>query len=191
MMARMAGALAPMFLRPPHALNLIGEAGVVSVDQDSAGTWHKVHFAETLDDPSVVMSGMSAYNSEPFTIRVRNVSDDGFDFQIDEWDYLDGRHGVESIGWLAVENGVHTLADGRTVAAGSASVGSSKLSVDFGGPAFSDTPAVFAQVVSEKTKFALNDRIEGVKSNGFSVRTRTAGSQGRKDLERVARLGCR
>ena len=164
------GSAGPDVPSPPNAFDLIGEAGVVSVDQATAGTWHKVHFAETLDDPSIVMSGMSANNSDPFTIRVRNVSDDGFEFQIDEWDYLDGRHGLESIGWLAIESGVHNLADGRTVAAGSASVGGSKLSVDFGGLAFSDTPAVFAQVVSDKTKFALNDRIEGVKSNGFSVR---------------------
>ncbi len=155
---------------PPKALDLIGEAGVVAVDQDSAGNWHTVNFAESLDNPSVVMTAMSANSSEPFTIWVRNVSDDGFEFQIDEWDYQDGRHGFESIGWFAVESGVHTLADGRTMAAGSAAVGSSKGSVAFGDLSFPDTPAIFAQVVSDNTKFAVNDRIMDVNSSGFSVR---------------------
>jgi len=32
-------------------------------------------------------------DADPMTMRVRNVTDTGFEWQIDEWDYLDGVHG--------------------------------------------------------------------------------------------------
>jgi len=36
-------------------------------------------------------------------IRVRNVTPDRFEFQFDEWDYLDGVHGTETFSFLVME----------------------------------------------------------------------------------------
>ncbi len=55
---------------------------------------------------------------QPLTVRVRNVTATGFEFQLDEWQYLDGWHAGESIGYLVVEAGEHTLLDGTRVKAG-------------------------------------------------------------------------
>ncbi|SFC74014.1 DUF4082 domain-containing protein [Tropicimonas isoalkanivorans] len=149
---------------------LIGESGVVVASQSSANVWQTVTFSETLDNPSVVMSAMSQNGADPFTIRVRNVTDHGFEYQIDEWDYLDGKHMAETLAWVAIESGVHTLADGRTIAAGETTVGANRTSVDFGDVSFGKNAVVFGQVTDDGNAFAVNDRIERVGSNGFAVR---------------------
>ncbi|MGC9449587.1 cadherin-like domain-containing protein [Cereibacter johrii] len=162
-----AGSTAPQFLE--SANSVIGESGVVKVDQATADGWHSVRFAEALDSPSVVMSAMSG-GDEAFTVRVRNVTDKGFQYQIDEWDHQDGRHGVETLGWMAVESGVHQLADGRTIAAGSGSASGAAGRIDFGDHSFKKAPVVFAQVTGDRNAFAVNDRIEKVGAEGFGLR---------------------
>jgi hypothetical protein len=39
--------------------------------------------------------------------------------QISEYEYLDGAHGTETMSYLVVERGAHTLSDGSNVEAGS------------------------------------------------------------------------
>ncbi len=103
---------------PTPAQSVIGEAGVVTQSQKGSGQWHGVTFATALDDPSVVMGGLTGNGAQPYTVRVRNITDTGFEYQIDEWDYLDGNHTKESISWLAIESGSHVLSDGRVISAG-------------------------------------------------------------------------
>jgi parallel beta-helix repeat protein len=148
----------------------IGETGTVTVGQDSADQWHTVRFSEALDDPAVIMSGMTNNDGEPYTVRVRNVTDEGFEFQIDEWDYQDGVRGLETLSWMAVESGTHTLADGRTISAGSVRADERAKNVEFEDGIFDNGPIVLAQATGDRNEEAVNDRISGVSNDGFTLR---------------------
>lgn len=153
----------------PETIGVIGEAGVVVQDQSGAGQWHRVEFDTALDDPSVVMGGFSGNGSAPYTVQLRNVSSTGFEFQIDEWDYLDGSHEAESISWLAIEAGTHRLADGRVISAGDASVGDGFERIGFGDGMFDSAPVVLGQSVGTGNSMAVTDRIQSVSSTGFEA----------------------
>jgi len=146
----------------------IGEAGSVTFSQSNSSEWFSVTFGEALDDPAVVMGPISYNGNQPATMRVRNVTDTGFEFQLDEWDYLNGGHIEETVGWLAIEAGAHTLANGQVVQAGTTPVGNGAASIDFGS-AFGSAPVVLAQVASDNDPDAVTDRIDNVTSTGFDV----------------------
>ncbi|MGD9862001.1 MAG: nitrous oxide reductase family maturation protein NosD [Pseudodonghicola sp.] len=166
--------------------SVIGETGTVSVAQRGGGQWHEVTFAEALDNPSVVISSMSANGPSPYTLRVRNVSDTGFEFQLDEWDHLDGKHVKETISWMAVESGTHTLADGTTISAGSLMADEQAVSVSFDTDAFGDSPVVLSQATSYRNKTALTDRIDNVDKDGFTVSLVTQEANKGTDLKNEA-----
>ena len=110
----------------------IGESGTVTVAQSGPDQWHSVTFADAIANAIVVLGPLSTNDAAQATTRVRNVTDTGFEFQIDEWDYLDGVHGAETLSWLAVSEGTHELESGQTIVAGSASVGTGFSSQTFG-----------------------------------------------------------
>ena len=153
---------------PPVASGPIGEAGSVSVAQPDRATWFEVSFEVELENPSVVMGPMTLNGNQPATIRVQNVTSEGFEFKVDEWDYLDGGHIEETISWLAIEEGVHTLEGGQVVVAGIGSAAGSSSSISFGTD-FGSAPVVLGQVTSAGQSQAVADRIDDVSATGFSV----------------------
>ncbi|WPY95375.1 DUF4082 domain-containing protein [Limimaricola variabilis] len=155
---------------------VIGEAGVAVADQRDAQTWHRVDFATPLDNPSVVMGGATGNGSDPYSVRVRDVSDTGFEYQIDEWDYLDGRHQQEAISWVALERGTHVLEDGRTISAGRTTSDGDWNEVTFAPDQFGAAPVVFAQASGDANSGAVSDQIRSVSNDGF--RTRLVAEEG-------------
>ncbi|MCL7939466.1 malectin domain-containing carbohydrate-binding protein [Halomonas sp. ATCH28] len=151
------------------ASDVIGESGVTSLTQASSGDWTSVTFSEALVNPAVVMGPLTTNDGEPATVRVRNVTDSGFEFQIDEWDYLDGVHGQETISWLAINSGTHTLPSGQTIAAGKGAADGTATAFTYG-TAFAEAPVVLAQATSTNGSAAVTDRIDGVTTSGFNLR---------------------
>ncbi len=141
----------------------VGQVGTVTVGQASSAQWHSVAFDQPITDAVVVMSGNTQNGSDPFTIRVRNVTENGFEFQIDEWDYLDGYHVTETLSWMAVEEGVHTLENGQTLYAGNENVDSKKAKFDL--PDELTDPVVLAQVQSVNEASAVTVRTD-IQNNG-------------------------
>ncbi|GAA5178494.1 malectin domain-containing carbohydrate-binding protein [Modicisalibacter zincidurans] len=151
------------------APEIIGESGNVSLSQVDGETWTSVTFGEPLADPAVVMGPLTNNDGEPVTVRVNNVTDTGFEFQIDEWDYLDGIHEQESLSWLAIESGTHTLDNGMTVAAGKGQVSAEAQTFGFGTD-FTGTPVVLAQTLSVNDASAVVHRVDAVSGSGFDLR---------------------
>ena len=151
------------------APEVIGESGNVSLSQVDGETWTSVTFGEPLADPAVVMGPLTNNDGEPVTVRVNNVTDTGFEFQIDEWDYLDGIHEQESLSWLAIESGTHTLDNGMTVAAGKGQVSAEAQTFGFGMD-FTRTPVVLAQTLSVNDASAVVHRVDAVSGSGFDLR---------------------
>lgn len=147
----------------------VGQAGTLTVTQADAGQWHSVRFAHALDDPSVVMGPLSFNGGHAATLRVRDVTSQGFEFQLDEWDHLDGAHVAERVSWLAVERGRHVLEDGTVVEAGDLGADHEAAGASFSA-AFQGAPVVFAQIASFNGASAAAARLSDVKAGGFKVR---------------------
>lgn len=145
----------------------IGQSGTVTVAQTGADQWHTVSFDTAITNAVVVMGPMSYNGADPATTRVRNVTDTGFQFQIDEWNYLDGEHSAETISWLAISEGSHTLANGQTVVAGTQSVGTSFSDVSFGETL--GEAVVLAEVTTVNEADAVTSRIRKVDTTGFEI----------------------
>lgn len=137
--------------------------------QDNADQWHSVRFAEAIADPRVVVGPPSDNGEQALTIRVRNVTETGFEVQLDEWNHLDGGHVAETVGWIAGSAGTHRLSGGQTVAFGRTEArDDTPVAVTLAG--FSTAPSVFAQVTSANGGDAVTDRIDAVGADGFIVR---------------------
>lgn len=146
-----------------------GEAGAVTVRQDHANHWHRVAFQRAYQDPVVVMGPPTRNGGHPTVVRVRNVTATGFEFQLDEWDYLDGAHTGERVGYLVVERGSHRLGDGRRLVAGRAWTNHGWQAVHFG-ERFPAAPVVVSQAASRWGGQAVTERVRNVGAGRFEVR---------------------
>ncbi|MEM1421110.1 MAG: calcium-binding protein [Pseudomonadota bacterium] len=145
-----------------------GQSGSETVAQIDGSQWHLVEFGFAIENPVVVMGAVIGGDADPAMARIRNVTSEGFEFQIDEFDYLDGVHGPATLNWLAVEEGTHQLSDGRTIAAGHTQANLTASQVTFE-ETVTDA-LVFSQVVDPVDQSALVTRNLNVTDDGFKVR---------------------
>lgn len=149
-------------------LSPIGEVGAAFANQTDDG-WTRVDFTERLDDPSVILGPLTRNGWNPAFAELGEVDDYGFSFRIAEWTSGDQIHVTETISWMAIEAGTHTVA-GRTIAAGSAAAGADpgRVGIDAG---FDAAPIVFAQLSA--SGLAAVSRVSDVGRDGFTVRAQT------------------
>ena len=145
------------------------EVGELYADQAGGGEWHTVNFASTFIDPVVIISPPSYNGSDPSTVRVRQVTPLGFEFQLDEWDYLDGAHTDETFFYLVVEAGVHQIGGKTWIAGNQSGVTNSWVQVNFP-QNFSSSPMVLAQAVTRNDTSAVTSRLRNRTSSKFEVR---------------------
>lgn len=140
------------------------EWGYVSADNN----WERVQLANAYVNP-VVVAGPPTYNGyQPAVVELADVTSTSFSVRVREWDYLDGSHHTERIGYLVVEQGVHTLPDGRVLQAGYAEASTDAWTWVQFPQQFNTTPVVIASVVGP-TDYAVTVRIKDVSSRGFRV----------------------
>lgn len=145
----------------------IMEAGRTSVTQANSTQWHTVNFTGTIEN-AVIKMFAEDITGDPFTIRVRDITDSGFQFQLDEYDYQDGSTALENISWIAVAAGSHTLDNGLEIQAGFVTAtNESPTSVAFNSSL--TTPVVFSQVSSDNELSAVVTRNDNVSATGFDV----------------------
>ena len=146
----------------------IMEAGKTTVTQTSATQWHSINFTNIIDN-AVIKLFANDVTGDPFTTRVRNITDSGFEFQLDEYDYQDGITTAEGISWLAVTQGTHTLANGQMIQAGFTNTTNETVSSVTYDTAFSNTPIVFSQLSSDNDLSAVITKNNNVNATGFDV----------------------
>lgn len=150
-----------------NPVEAIGESGNVTVNH----VWKTVNLDRSYANPVVIMGPASRTGGDPVTVRVDNVTANSFDVVIDEWDYRDGRHTAETISYLVVEAGTHTLADGTILhAANDPAVDHRWNNIDFEPGMFERTPLVFTQTTSYVDQAAVATRARNIDTNGFQVR---------------------
>ncbi len=146
----------------------IGQSGNITVTQSSKNEWFTVTFDAAIENAIVVLGPLSFNGAEAATTRVRNVTDTGFEFQVDEWNFLDGAHTTETLSWLAISEGTHTLADGQTVTAGSNVLNTTFTEIGFG--ASLNNAVVLAEVTTANGSDAVTTRIRNVDNDSFELR---------------------
>ncbi|WP_247729787.1 hypothetical protein [Halovivax limisalsi] len=169
----------------------IGWAGTVEFGQSDENYWHTVDFGgEEYDDP-VVFATMQTYNGEhPSHVRLRNVGSGSFELQIEEWDYLNGPHVEETIGYLYLESGTHTLSDGSQLHVGTTQSTHQWFNVEFIPDFESEQPALLTQCQTYNGYNEVVTRTTNLDAHGFDVRLQEEeGSDGRHDVESVGFLG--
>ncbi|GAB6194014.1 fibronectin type III domain-containing protein [Desulfocastanea catecholica] len=149
----------------PTAESIKLEVGEVSIDHE----WVKVLFDNTFTDP-VVIAGPPTFNgNHPSTVRIRNINTVGFEIRLQEWDYLDGNHVQETINYIVIDKGIHTLDNGSKIEAGSFTGSTAFNQVSLQQP-FSITPVILTQVMTENEADAVTGRISTVSQTSFDFR---------------------
>ncbi len=144
-----------------NAAALAFEAGEVVINHD----WTFVDLTKSFVNPVVVAGPMSYAGNQPAVIRIRNVSSIGFEIRIQEWEYLDGAHAYETVGYMVMEAGAHTLTDGTRVQAGKfQTAGSGTVLFP---QTFNQTPVVFSAVVTFNGGEAVTGRCNKAGTSGF------------------------
>ncbi len=81
------------------AAEIIGEVGKLKVDNN----WSTVNLSSSYHNPVVIANSLSIDHFDPAMVRIKNVTTESFDIRIEEWDYLDGNHGLETVAYMVVE----------------------------------------------------------------------------------------
>ncbi|MEM9716870.1 MAG: Hint domain-containing protein [Pseudomonadota bacterium] len=132
----------------------IGEAGTLQENTDFTNEPIRVELTEPLTDPVIVMIGENDGGNR-YVLRVltdlEETNADGdttaFFFTMQEFENHDGPHPrIETINWFAVEQGVHTLPDGRTIEVGEFLATEAPQTVPLTGDYGTDTPIILTNV---------------------------------------------
>lgn len=155
---------------PDPSSELVGEVGFIAMtDQQDVGEWFTVSLENTYTNPVVILGALSYNGTNPSTLRVKNVTENSFQYQIQEWDYLDGAHIEEDFGYVVIEEGKHTLSNGLTIEAGTAQVGSNSITIALS-EEIDGIPLVFTQVASVVEPEPVVTRHDAIFTSSFSVK---------------------
>jgi PKD repeat protein len=163
------------------------EVGDVTVDY----VWKRITFRQVFVDPIVVATPLSSNDFAPAIIRIRNVGPTGFDIRVQEWDYLDGVHLPETVSYLAMERGSHTLGTSIRVEAGRMTTNqiTSWPTVSFQ-QGFQVAPVLLTAVTSFNEADTMITRVDGVSARGFQIRlqeqTSNSPSHGTENIDYIA-----
>jgi len=163
--------------------NTVAEVGRVFVTQTGHLQWFTMTYSSTFTDPIVI----ARLNSEnyvgnnpnplvsdsgdfrPAHMRVKNVGTTGFEYQIEEWDYLYSETVVreEEVVFLVVEKGTHVLSTDEVLKATYADVtgGFTTVNFDGGGQAHPSRPVIMGQVQTADDTTACVTRLDATPSS--------------------------
>ena len=145
------------------------ETGRVSVAQTDKYQWHTVEFSHNYTDPIVVMGPPSYEDTDPTTVRVKDIDSNGFKFQLDEWNYLDGSHNTETISYFVMEAGVHLIGDVTWEAGKVENVNHDYTLKEFD-CSFGGDQTLLTQVVTYNGSAAVCTRIDSLEESSFKVK---------------------
>jgi len=138
------------------------EVGELNVNHN----WITVSFKKTFSHPVVVAGPPSSNGGGPVLVRVRNVTETGFEVRLQEWDYQDGLHAAETFSYIVIEKGTYTLENGSKIEAGTF-IGTSSFTQVLLQQTYDFTPVILAQVITENETDAVTERIRYTNQYSF------------------------
>jgi hypothetical protein len=135
------------FHSAPAQIGFHLEAGVASIPGYSSTqlNWTSVSFPNSFNSTPLVFSLPTDQGSEPAALRLRNVSASGFEIAQVEPRPEPGAHTSMTVDYLAVVPGIHELADGFVIEAGSHTTATTQLAPDGGFPGVSGWDSIALQ----------------------------------------------
>ncbi|MCJ7601779.1 MAG: hypothetical protein MUO63_09810, partial [Desulfobulbaceae bacterium] len=142
------------------------EHGTVNVSTN----WQRISFNTSFTNPVVVAKIVSQIDKNPCIVRIKNVDATEFDMRINEWDYLDGRHSVERVSYLVLEQGSYTLADGTKIEAGMFSTNKTTYAQIKFAQQFTVAPVVTTSVTSVNESAGVIGRLKNISTFGMDFK---------------------
>lgn len=147
---------------------VIGEAGSLLMGQTSGSRWRKVSLTKRYNDP-IVIAQIATYNgSQPCHTRIRRVTREDFEIQIEEWDYLDQEHTSETINFIVFERGEHQLGGSHRIVAGRKNTDHRWKQVTIG--SFGVAPILLSHSQTYDGSQAVVTRQRNITNNGGEIR---------------------
>ncbi len=142
------------------------EAGEINIDHN----WVHVSFDHQFADPVIIARLLSKNGGQPCVVRIKNVTGNGFDIRLQEYEYLDGWHVFEKVSYLVMESGHYTLPDGTRIEAGTttAHAPSEHTGRSFK-QRFNKTPVLITSVSSFNESDTVVVRNSDITINGFNL----------------------
>ncbi|MEC7681063.1 MAG: S8 family serine peptidase [Planctomycetota bacterium] len=136
---------------------------------DVTHVWKTINLPNNFVNPVVVAGGATRAGGHQGVVRVRNVTNNSFQIRFQEWDYRDGRHTTEDIGFLVMEAGVHRLTDGTNLVAGSVDLTNESFRTTAFGTTFVTAPLIISQVMTSNDPAAVTERIRNISTEDFQI----------------------
>ncbi|WP_181902246.1 discoidin domain-containing protein [Thalassotalea euphylliae] len=90
--------------------DLAAEAGQSQLNQN----WQTIRFSQSFTvAPVVFAQTVSTNEASAVTVRIRNITAQGFELRIQEQEGADGVHALENVDWIAIEPGITSTKDGK------------------------------------------------------------------------------
>ena len=146
----------------------IAETGTATLNHNAT----TVMLRQSYDNPVVVAFVATENGGQPVNVRVSGVIGNELTFQLQEPNYLDGRHATETVNYLVVEAGSWIMPDGTRLEAGT--LVSNKLSpqgfetVAFD-VEFDAAPIILSQVQSFNGRDFVTTRQQSATEDGFQL----------------------
>ena len=153
-----------------HPGDLVYESGRLVTSQDSATQWHTLSFTNVYSNPIVIMGTPSYDGADPMVMRVKDVTSTSCEYQLDEWNYLNGSHTSEEFGYLVLEAGNYRVGDVFLEAGVVTEVTHEWKDGETDGYSFDGTHLLLTQVVTRNGSAAVTTRLKNVYRNSFEVR---------------------
>jgi len=131
-----------------------------------------VFFEQSYENPVAIAQPLSKNEAQPAAVRIENVQSDRMTLEVQEPNYLDGSHALESISYFVVEEGQWQLSNGSLLQANTLST--NKLTSDgfeqvqFGSN-FQQTPTIMSQLQSKNGGDFAVTRQRNADKSGFDV----------------------
>lgn len=132
--------------------------------------WQRISFKNSYTNPIVVAKIVSMIDKNPCIVRITNLDTAGFDLRISEWDYLDGKHTVERVSYLVMEQGSYTLVDGTKIEAGMFSTNMTAYAPIKFAQQFTVAPVVTTSVTSVKESAGVIGRVNNISTSGMDFK---------------------
>jgi len=136
--------------------------GVTDVDEE----WLSIRESDAnVKNPVVFLSAPTFNGSDAGVIRVKNITNAGFDMHFQEWDYLDGIHTNESVEYLVLPEGHSGLME-----VGTFEISDTKdwKNIEFTQP-FTSAPYVFLMIQTYNGAQAVAVRAKDITTTGFKA----------------------
>jgi hypothetical protein len=156
---------------------VIGEAGskTISVSSFNINNPIRVNYSGPLENAVVSLTGADVFGAR-YSLRVVSSDANGFSFIVENWSNQFGFSlSNVNIQWVAIEAGVHELADGRTIEAGHVQATETSGSVSFAA-GFTAPPVVVTTTMSQNNATPVDSDPLNITANGFDARLDTANS---------------